>query len=258
MLNTDFIKNLPYKPFLFTGLWLLFFFIAIGFSGKKQSKKHINDVVVKILNQDNNYFIDNLEILDLINAENTDYVLGLNVGQLNLKELEKRVEKHPFVKEVQVFKDLKGNLLVEVIQTRAVARIFDPKGKDYYIDEGGNVLPVTAKHTARVPLVELADKSFLNENLNKNEEGKKLYELLTFIDQNKFWNAQIAHLFVSQDFEVNMLTQVSKQKIEFGKIENIEKKFKKLNVCYKKILPVKGWNAYDTVSLQFNGQIVLK
>ncbi len=250
--------RIPVRQLIASGILVLVFFIAIGFSGKKQAKKHVNEVVVKIVNQENNYFIDDLEIMDLVNAENTDFLLGLRLEQLNLKELEKRVRKHPFVKEVQVFKDLKGNLLVEVIQTRAIARIYNSKGKDFYIGEEGHILPVTAKYTARVPLVEVKNNPFKDGNLLDTEKGEKLFNLLTFIDGNKFWNAQIAHLFIDRDFEATMLTQVSKQKVEFGALENIEKKFRKLDVCYKKLLPVKGWNAYDTVSLKFNGQIVLK
>jgi len=251
------LKNLPLKPLIGVSALILFLFISIGFSGKKQDKKHINEVIIKIVNQEDNYFIDNLEILDLINAENTDYVLGLRIEQLNLKELEKRVRKHPFVKEVEVFKDLKGNLLVDVVQTRPIARVYDPKGADFYIGEQGQVLPVTAKHTARVPLIEMKDKRILKEvNLQETEDGSKLYELMTFIDQNEFWNAQIAHLFIDKNFEVSLLTQVSKQLVEFGDMTELDKKFNKLRVFYQKILPGEGWNNYDSVSLKYEKQIV--
>ena len=236
---------------------VMFLMISIGFSGKKQSQRQVNDVIVKILNQQGNYFIDNLEIQDLINEENASYVSGLRIDQLNLKELERRVRRHPFVKEVQVFKDLKGNLLVDVVQTRPIARIYDPKGADYYIGEEGQVLPVTAKHTARVPLIEMEDKSILKEkNLNDTEEGVKLMELITFVDQNKFWNAQVAHLFVNKDFEVSFLTQVSKQVVQFGPMTDLEQKFKKLKVFYRQILPGQGWNEYDSVSIEYDKQIV--
>lgn len=236
---------------------ILFLMISIGFSGKKQRQRQVNDVIVKILNQQGNYFIDNLEILDLINEENANYVLGLRIDQLNLKELERRVRKHPFVKEVQVFKDLKGNLLVDVVQTKPIARVYDAKGPDYYVGEEGQVLPVTAKHTARVPLIEMQDKTILKEeNLNDTANGKRLLELVTFIDQHKFWNAQIAHLFVNKDFEVSFLTQVSRQVVEFGPMTDLDTKFTKLKVFYRQILPGQGWNEYDSVSIEYDKQIV--
>ena len=251
------MKIPKFKPVVGVIVLGIVLFVTIGFSSKRQNKKHINEVVVKIVNQGNNYFIDNLEVLDLINAENTDYVLGLRVEQLNLKELEKRVKKHPFVREVEVFKDLKGNLLVDVIQTRPIARVYDPKGPDYYIGEQGQVLPVTAKHTARVPLVEMKDKQILNaKNLMDTEDGRKLFDMMTFIDQNKFWNAQVAHLFVDKDFNASMLTQVSRQVVDFGEMTELDKKFRKLKVFYQTILPGEGWNSYDSVSIKYTKQIV--
>lgn len=251
------LRKYKLKPLAVATIIGVFLLVSIGFTGRKQNKKHINEVVVKITNQENNYFIDNLEVLDLINAEGTDYVLGLTMDQLNLKELENRVKKHPFVKEVEIFRDVRGNLLVDVMQTRPIARIFDAKGPDFYIGEQGQILPVTVKHTARVPLIEMEDKSILkNASLLDTEEGKKLFEMMSFVDQNRFWNAQVAHVFVDKKFEASLLTQVSRQVVSFGEMTELEKKFKKLKVFYQKILPGAGWNHYDSVNIKYSKQIV--
>jgi cell division protein FtsQ len=50
--------------------------------------------------------------------------------------------------------------------------------------------------------------------------------------------------------------QVGKQTIEFGKPEEIEEKFSRINIYYKEILPQKGWNTYSRVNVKFKGQIV--
>ena len=53
-----------------------------------------------------------------------------------------------------------------------------------------------------------------------------------------------------------MFPQVGGQLIEFGKPENLESKFKKLMIFYKEILPKHGWNAYERVNLEYEGQII--
>ena len=70
-------------------------------------------------------------------------------------------------------------------------------------------------------------------------------------------NSGAAH-FITLDKKGNikMYTQVSKQVVEFGRPEEIEEKFKKLKIFYKEILPAKGWNSYDKVSVKFKDQIV--
>ncbi len=240
-----------------SGLVILFM-ISIGFSSKKQNNRSINEVVVKIENQEDNYFIDNLEIVSLLNADNTDYVLGLKLNQLDLKELERRVMQHPFVRDVEVFRDLKGNLMVEVYQTKPIARVINPDGPDHYISDEGKILPVSPKFTARVPLIKLQNQTVIDTALTATEDGQKLFELLGFIQKDQFWSAQVAQIAVDGDMEVTIYPQVTKQTVEFGAIDDIDEKFKKLKIFYKKILPTKGWNYYETVSLKYKDQIVAK
>lgn len=228
----------------------------ISFSGVKHSRRVIHDVLIDIEQEKGNYFIDRAEVLGLLNAQNTDYVLGSRIGDIDLKLLERRVEAHAFVADAQIFHDLKGNLVVEVMQARPIARIYDPYGSDKYIDDRGLVLPVNGKHTARVPLVEIEKKIDLKEDITASAEGADLFELLRFIDADEFWKAQIAHLVFEGSGEVTMLPQITKQKILFGKPSDLVEKFKKLEVFYKEILPNKGWNTYSLVNLKFKDQIV--
>ncbi|MCR9250562.1 MAG: cell division protein FtsQ, partial [bacterium] len=122
----------------------------------------------------------------------------------------------------------------------------------------GDILPVSNKFTARVPLVQLADQSLLDTTLIATEEGQKVFEFIEYVQSDEFWSAQVAHISVDENMEVSILPQVTKQIVEFGPIEDIDEKFKKLKIFYKKILPGKGWNYYETVSLKYKDQIVAK
>lgn len=228
----------------------------IGFTGVKSSSRPVNDVVVTIEDQNGDFFTDQLEVLNLLNKESTDYVLGLAIDDLDLKELERRVERNPFIKDAQVYRDIKGNLIVNVQQVRPIARIFSASGPDQYISVEGELLPTTARHTARVPIVELERSFSWEHNITETEYGQELLNTLKFIDNDKFWKAQIAHIVIERDGELTFLPQVTKQEVKFGMPEKLEKKFKKLKVFYKEILPNKGWNTYSMVNLKFENQIV--
>lgn len=238
------------------GIGIVLMIGLISFSSTKHSRRVIHDVLIQIKQERGNYFIDQPEVLGLLNAQNTDYVLGSRIGDLDLRLLERRVEAHAFVSDAQAFYDLKGNLQVNVSQARPIARIYDPYGADRYIDERGFILPVNGKHTARVPLLELEQKVTWKNVITDTEEGLQLFELLKFIDGDEFWRAQIAHLVLERSGEVMMLPQITKQKILFGKPADLVEKFKKLEVFYKEILPNKGWNTYSLVNLKFKDQIV--
>ncbi|MDH5608543.1 MAG: cell division protein FtsQ [Cyclobacteriaceae bacterium] len=233
-------------------------FALIGFTQKKQSGRMVNDLMVEINDNEGNSFIDRGEVTSLINAENTDYVLGLSVDQLNLKELERRVEVNAFVEDAEVYLDVEGNLQVQIKQAHPVARLMGTNGKSHYIDRRGNLLPLNTKHTARVPVVQNASREAWQKNITETAYGSQLLEMLLYIEADPFWKAQIAQLMLAKNGEITMVPQVTKQEIVFGAPENLESKFAKLSLFYKEILPVKGWNTYTQVNVKFNNQIVCK
>lgn len=230
--------------------------VVIGFTGVKNTGKPVNDVMVEILDQNGDFFTDRLEVLNLLNAENTDYVLGLSIDQLDLKTLEERVETNPFVKDAQVYRDIKGNLMVKVRQAKPIARIYRRQGPDQYIDEEGLLLPTTARHTTRVPIIELERDFSWEKTITETAYGEDMLDLLNYVQKDEFWRAQIAQIVIAKDGELIMLPQVTKQEIQFGMPENLDVKFRKLKVFYEEILPNKGWNSYSLVNLKFKNQIV--
>jgi cell division protein FtsQ len=242
--------------------WLLipFFLIVLtmmGFVAKKQSEKTVKNIFIHVDQEHDNYFVGKEEVLDLLTMNGSDLIIGQYVDKISLKELEVRVKSHNFVESAQVFKDPKGNLTIKVNQCRPIARIIDAKGPNAYIGSNGECLPSSEKFTARVLLV---DGSFAhklkNDDFLSSEEGLPYFELIQFIHSDQLWRAQIAQLTVLSNGEVLMHTQIGDQIIDFGKPVDIEKKFRKLKIFYKKIYPFKGYNQYSKVVLKFDNQIV--
>ncbi len=237
----------------FSGLLLI---ILITFADMKNRNRKVDELKVDIIGQEGNFFTDQLEIIDLMTNKSADYVIGIKVDELDTKILEERVESNSFVKDAQVYRDLKGHLQVKVKQSKPIARLFIDGKNDKYIDDEGRIMPVNAKHTARVLLIETEREFMWKKNMHESKYGKQIFELLTFIETNQFWRAQIAYITLKKNGEIAMYPQVTKQLIEFGLPMDIESKFLKLMTFYKKILPGKGWNHYDRVNLKFENQII--
>jgi cell division protein FtsQ len=93
-----------------------------------------------------------------------------------------------------------------------------------------------------------------NGELGTAHEG--FLNLLAFVTKSDFWSAQINAMELLSNGEILLHQQVGKQVIEFGKPDEIEIKFKKINLFYNEIVPKKGWNAYDRVNVKFKNQII--
>ena len=229
----------------------------IAFTERKQSRASIKDITIKMVNINENHFLDENDILDFMQLDKEN-LKGASLDRVNLKEVEQKIKREPFVKDAQLYSDLKGNLVVRTELRRPIARIVRNDGPDGYIAEDGTVMPVSDRFTARVILVSgpYVRSLLKQKNLNDFEEGKNLLNLIESIRDDEFWSAQIAQLEIDSKMRITIFPQVGDERIEFGKPENAEIKFKKLMIFYKEILPRMGWNKYNRVNLEYEGQIV--
>ena len=239
-----------------TGILTLIFLIS--FRTLRISEQKVSGIQIEITNDHDFYLIDQFEIQELFDKENSTAVLGANIYQVNVDLLETQAEKNPFVAEIDVFINVTGVLGAKVSTAQPIARLMSSQGSDQYIDVTGKLLPMNPDYTARVPLISLVKESQWTTHLNENDFGKQLMKFLIFVNNNDMWKAQIAQLSVSADDELTLWPQVTKQLILFGHANDIEEKFKKLMLFYEEVLPKKGWNTYSYVNLKYKNQIVCK
>ena len=244
-------------PFLFTVLGITTTMLLIGFGNKGNVRNVCNNVVITIDNQLNNHFIDDNDIMSMLTNGYSEVIEGAPYNDINVRSLENRVANNSYVQEAEVYRDLKGNLLVNVLLRRPIARVVQSEGPDAYIAEDGAILPVSDKFSSRVLLISgPASKEIASlDNIYHTDYGQ-LFELINEINIDNFWKAQIAQVVIQDNGEIKLLPQVTKQYIEFGDLNHIENKLSRLKIFYKEILPRKGWNVYSRVSVKYKNQII--
>jgi len=225
----------------------------IAFETKEYGEEICHDIIVNINNQYDNYFIDEHDVLAMMTSEGTDILVGRTFSDIALKTVENRIKNEAYIKKGDVYKDLKGNLMVNVNLRRPVARVVSETGVDQYIAEDGVFLPISKKFTSRVVLVSGLSTEDYKSIIDLNPE---VFEIINFINDDPFWKAQIAQIDVDGKGELILYPQITKQYVEFGTVDNMETKFERLKVFYKSILPQQGWNKYKRINLKYKDQII--
>ena len=232
-------------------------FGLIAFTERMKGDVAVREIQIKIQNLHENHFLEESDIADLMQMDHEN-LKGASLGKLNFKSIEKKIKNDPYIKEAELYSDLKGNLTVKVELRRPIARIVRNDGPDGYIAEDGTIMPVSEKFTSRVILLSgpFVRTLLRQRNMHQTEEGTKIMTMLDMINEDEFWKAQITEFDIDGNAGITLFPQVGDEKIEFGKPENLEVKFKKLKIFYKEILPRMGWNKYKRVNLEYEGQIV--
>ena len=238
------IKILKNFIYVFTTLFIV---VIVIFSFKNNSSP-IKEIIINSENK----FLDRYKIESLIIEKmDRDSIIK------NADIIEKNILANPFVKEIKLYQNLSNKLIVDLVQYQPIARLVSENKKDFYIDLHGNIFPTSTKFSERVLLIHTDDNiNYDLKNINSTNYGKKIFTMINYIINDNFLSKIISEIDINYDKNIIIYPQVSKQKIIFGYPEQIDVKFDKLMLFYKKILPAKGWNTYKTVNLKFKNQII--
>jgi cell division protein FtsQ len=236
---------------------LVVLFGLIAFAERMKGDVAVRTIEIKLENIHENHFLDESDIADLMDLDATN-IKGAKLDKLNFKAIEKKIKQDAFVKDAELYSDLKGNITVKATLRRPIARIMRNDGPDGYIAEDGTIMPVSDKFSTRVILLSGAFVKQLlrQQNMTETEEGKQLMSMLEIISKDNFLKAQITELDIDAKGRITFIPQVGDERIEFGTADNVETKFSKLMIFYKEIIPRVGWNKYQRVNLEYDGQIV--
>ena len=114
------------------------------------------------------------------------------------------------------------------------------------------------KYSARVPVItgRYVDQLMSLSNVDEDPYAIDLKNMIDHLLADDFWRMQIAQLDIDRRGNIVMYAQIGDQRLEFGGPDEYEKKFKKLKLFFKQIMPTKGWNTYDRVNVAFKDQII--
>ena len=217
--------------------------LILSFTEFKYDNQFISLGNINILNSEDD-FIDDTMILNLI-EEYEDSITFMTSNQLNIKSLEKYLQKQTTIKNVEVSINQNGEVNIDVLQRKPVVRIFT-ESKNYYLDEDARKMPISRRYTSRLLLV--------NGDVEE-QHHKEIFDFVQIINSSTFWKAQIVQMYFIKN-EVILVPRVGEHKIYFGLLKDVNKKLDNLFHFYKYAMPLKGWDLYSEINLKYNNQIV--
>jgi cell division protein FtsQ len=192
-------------------LWLILPIAGIGMAESKLGQQRCTNLVISIQGDSGTRFLNQLDVQMLLTENGGDPLIGSRLRDVALHDLENRVSRNKLIKKCQVFRDLRGNIVVEVEQEKPLARWVNTSDNGemrntsgYYINHEGVFFPLSESYSARTLLVSGA--YFQNPQKLRSEKGAQVLELLRFLNTDPFWKAQVTQMNVDKDGEVDLTT----------------------------------------------------
>jgi cell division protein FtsQ len=233
-----------------TGLIVLMSFIDV-------KKSAVVCTGVKVYIPGNEYFIDQ-EQVDNILQVSSHTLVGRKMENINIHDLENKLQANPFIESAKVFMDMDGVIQVEISQRHPVLRIMNRFDQDFYIDQHGLKIPLSDNFTAQVLAANgNIDELYANRiDTLHTKMAKDVFKTAEFIRKDALWNAQIAQIYVNQSHEIELIPRVGNHKILLGNADSLANKFHNLQIFYKQALPQVGWDKYRIINIKYANQII--
>lgn len=221
---------------------------------QKKDEKKCSGINIEINGAHNLVFVDKKDIVKVLQVNGTEK--GKAVEAIDLQKIEATLSKNAWVKKAELFFDNKQVLHVTVEEREPIARIFTMQGSSYYIDSSCKRLPLSDELSARVPMFTSfpSDKKVLSKpDSTVLQDVKKIAQ---YISKDSFWLAQIAQVDITAQGTYEITPVLGNQVIRIGNAENLDTKFAKLLGFYKQVWSKTGFEKYEVIDVQYEGQIV--
>jgi cell division protein FtsQ len=213
-------------------------------------------VEIEISGVNNNFFIDKNDVYAIIKNFGGDSTQQSALADIDLKQIERELEKNVWIKNAELFFDNNNVLKVSVNEREPVARLFTNAGNSFYIDSSCKMLPLSDKFSARLPIFTgfIADEKYISPA--DSILLLDIKNISTKIMADSFLMAMIEQVDVTAARTFEMTPKIGKQKIIFGDATDADLKFVKLKMFYKTIIAQAGWNRYNSINLKYKDQVV--
>ncbi len=203
-------------------------------------------VNVQVVNADSTSFVTPEGILSDLKSQGIK-LEGKRMGDINASDVEEALRLSPYLENADIVKCQDGRLLIRVYQLVPVLRVFDGD-ESYYVNRMGKRMAASSFYHCDVPVVQ--------GHFTKKYPPTRLLPLIDYVEGDSLLRSLVTMYCVRDTNNIILVPQFSGHVVNIGNADGFENKFDKLKLFYREVMPKKGWNTYDTISVKWNHQIV--
>lgn len=214
-----------------------------AFSSDRNANRNLAEVSVEFLGENNLYITQ--ETVNKLLIQNQAQVTSVPKETLDLNELESALNSNAMIKSAEVYVTVDGVVKADVEQRNPIARVYGDES--CYIDDEGFKMPLSANHSAHVPLV---TGRITAENL------EHVFLMATKIYEDAFLKKHIVQIHQTDAGDIVLSARALDFKIHIGDLKSLDKKINNFKAFYQKARKDNVLEKYSKVNLQFVNQVV--
>lgn len=232
---------------IFACVLLAYMIVMVVYANRAERNEPFRQVHIYIHDPNHTEFIKEEDVYSILHKKFSGFDT-LRHKNLNIYEVEQLLNENNRIEysKCHILND--GSLRIDIEPLNPVARVFDSKGS-VYVNASGKRVDSHPSFLVDVPVVttsSVADSVMIG----------RLLPLLKKIKTDSEIDALISSLHIDGRGDIIIIPNVVGHVINFGDSTLIDNKFARLKIFYRDVMPVRGWNAFDTISVKWVGRVV--
>lgn len=203
-------------------------------------------VVVEVVNADSTSFVTPKGVLNDLKSQGVKLV-GKRMGDIDASDLEEVLRQSPYLENADIVKCQDGRVLIKVSQLVPVLRVFDGT-ESYYVNRAGKRMMATPNYHCDVPVVQ--------GHFSRAYPVTRILPLVDYVEKDSLLHSLVTMYCVRDTNNIIIVPNISGHVVNIGNAQGFENKFAKLRLFYDQVMPKRGWNTYDTISVKWSHQVV--
>ena len=212
----------------------------------KSRGEQCTGIEVEVINADSTSFVTPQGVLNDLKGRGIKLV-GKRMGDIDASDIEEALRLSPYLENADIVKCQNGKVLIRVSQLVPVFRVFDGESS-YYVNRAGKHMTATNFYHSDVPVVQ--------GHFTRKYPPTRLLPLIDYVEKDSLLRSLVTMFIVRDSNNIILVPDISGHVINIGKADGLENKFAKLKLFYSQVMPKRGWNTFDTISVKWNHQVV--
>lgn len=223
--------------------------VAVVMANQQSARDKCRGYDIRILQDDGSRdFVTQAEVRRLLKEWSLDDT-DRPASSIDLQKIEDHLSGVVNIESAMVQRMPDNTIRLTVMPMIPVARVFDFKGNSYYINRDGKRLTANARYHIDVPVI--------SGNFDSIHSPASLIPLVERLHSDPQWNAITSQVMVDPHTrDVILVPLIRGHIVNLGDTSGIPDKLTRVMTMYRKVMPVKGWEYYDTISVKWAGQVV--
>ena len=217
----------------------------LGFTYADKVEKRITSINISIIDDVDSKFLTVPRVRTHLDSYGK--IIGELEKDLQLEAMHSHLTNIPSVLNVKIFSNLNGELIIELTQRKAQARVNIDISSDYYIDELGESMPLDPNYSARVPII----------HAKNIEEVSQAISFIKEIENDEFWTSLIDQIIVHPLGELEIIPRIG-ARVFLGSSPEPEELRRNLLTFYRAQIKTGNLKDYSRIDLSYKNQVIAK